>query len=442
MDTLPPSQVSVPPHLRSDPAPGLLFLIVPVFSPPRKITVFLLGLEESAAITTQLLICRIGSGFFLFLLSLKRTKLRDPNNMTFTPRLFSSALGLALAFMLAGSCHHATEPPPPPDGVDTTSHNFVWTVLALGDGSGSILRDVAIINDTLAYAVGEMYLNDSSGQINPAVRYNYAVYNGKTWMLGILPYSYQGSAYVNPIRCVLAFASDDIWFGGNGISRWNGSGFVEIPVPVSAWPGEEILRMWGTSKVDMFIVGRNGAIAHFNGSQWQPLPSGTTLPIQDIWGAKNPLTGLTEVYAVASNYVAVPSGKRLLRLEATSVTTMSDSGLNVFLNGIWFPPGGPYYIAGGGYWASSSISQSTKWEGGPNTVTKYYSLAIRGNASNDMFLAGAYGDLVHYNGSTWKSFQSQAASVDNFWGLAIKGNLVVAAGAWGDRAVVAVGRRH
>ncbi|MDL1891482.1 hypothetical protein FBQ87_01125, partial [Sphingobacteriales bacterium CHB3] len=39
--------------------------------------------------------------------------------------------------------------------LDTTSHNFTWQIDTLGDGNASTLNDIAIINDTLAYAVGE-----------------------------------------------------------------------------------------------------------------------------------------------------------------------------------------------------------------------------------------------------------------------------------------------
>src|SRR5437867_933439 len=42
--------------------------------------------------------------------------------------------------------------------MDTTSHSFQFFRDTLGDGSSSVLNDVAIINDTLAYAVGEIYL--------------------------------------------------------------------------------------------------------------------------------------------------------------------------------------------------------------------------------------------------------------------------------------------
>ena len=54
--------------------------------------------------------------------------------------------------------------------MDTTSHNWTYTLDTLGE-SGSYLLDVAIINDTLAFAVGEIHIGDSV--------YNIAKWNGK-----------------------------------------------------------------------------------------------------------------------------------------------------------------------------------------------------------------------------------------------------------------------
>jgi hypothetical protein len=132
------------------------------------------------------------------------------------------------------SCKHSTEPPIPLP--DTTSHNFAWSIQYLGDGNSSVLHDVDIINDTLAYAVVELYQKDSTGQLDP-YRYNYAAWNGTTWSVRRLPYYYQGQPYVNPIRSIFSFGSADIWFAGNGVSRWTESGFVEMPLPPSVWGG-------------------------------------------------------------------------------------------------------------------------------------------------------------------------------------------------------------
>jgi hypothetical protein len=35
-------------------------------------------------------------------------------------------------------------------------------------------------------------------------------------------------------------------------------------------------KAWGTSSEDMYFVGRAGSIAHYNGSSWSKIESGTT----------------------------------------------------------------------------------------------------------------------------------------------------------------------
>jgi len=53
----------------------------------------------------------------------------------------------------------------PPDGSDTTSHRVQWqpvdTLGALG-----LIRDVWVFDKNNAYAVGEIYLKDSTGQFD------------------------------------------------------------------------------------------------------------------------------------------------------------------------------------------------------------------------------------------------------------------------------------
>lgn len=47
-------------------------------------------------------------------------------------------------------------------GPDTTSSNFTWTVDTTG-GPGSILYDCSVVNDTLPFAVGELFHKGSKG---------------------------------------------------------------------------------------------------------------------------------------------------------------------------------------------------------------------------------------------------------------------------------------
>jgi hypothetical protein len=51
--------------------------------------------------------------------------------------------------------------------------------------------------------------------------------------------------------------------------------------------------VWGTSGTDVFAVGDDGVILHFNGKRWQLMDSGTTAHLYGIWGFSS-----NQVYAV------------------------------------------------------------------------------------------------------------------------------------------------
>ena len=78
---------------------------------------------------------------------------------------------------------NTTEPPNNREnnGFDTTSHSINWIIDEIGE-AGSYLKDVKIISDTSIWAVGAIYLNDSSGNRDPNA-YNAIHWNGKEFEL-------------------------------------------------------------------------------------------------------------------------------------------------------------------------------------------------------------------------------------------------------------------
>ena len=78
--------------------------------------------------------------------------------------------------------------------MDTTSHNFTWQTFTFGgQGGSSTLFDVAIINENDIWAVGEMYVYDSTGA---PVLYNAVHWDGSKWELKRIKYFGQCSAVV------------------------------------------------------------------------------------------------------------------------------------------------------------------------------------------------------------------------------------------------------
>ncbi len=77
---------------------------------------------------------------------------------------------------------------------DTTSHSFTWQTFEFGDdgASPSSLKDVAIINDSDIWAVGSVYLNDSTGQPDYNA-YNAIHWDGNKWELKRITVNFRGN---------------------------------------------------------------------------------------------------------------------------------------------------------------------------------------------------------------------------------------------------------
>jgi hypothetical protein len=62
--------------------------------------------------------------------------------------------------------------------------------------------------------------------------------------------------------------------------------------------GEKIqfYGIWGSSGSDVFVVGTNGSIRHYEGSTWSPMSSGTTNRLNSVWGCSS-----NDVFAVGEN---------------------------------------------------------------------------------------------------------------------------------------------
>ena len=325
--------------------------------------------------------------------------------------------------------------------MDTTTHSFTWDVATLGDGNSSVLYDVAIINDSLAYAVGEIYLRDSTGQIDPQA-YNMAKWNGREWQLmRIQFYTICGQSNRTPYsaKSIFAFSSTDVWIGmdGSQVARWGGTNqtaTICMPDPFV------INKMWGGSLSSLWAVGYGGGIGHYTSGTWQHLESGTTLHLYDIFGGSTG-AGTTEVISVAGQLFA-SLDRRILSLSSGSVVSLPDSGVRGGLHGIWFIPGRKYYVVGDGMYSKHAVTSTAPWVVLHQGVTSYFTYGIDGSGFNDIVVCGSFGEMLHFNGVSWRSFREVTGiSLGAYYRVAIKENLCIAVGYESPRAIVAIGRR-
>ncbi len=356
--------------------------------------------------------------------------------LTFCPLL------LALCLFSVPACKKPTEPKAALP--DTTSHDFVFEINTLGSGSSSVLNDVWIFDENNIWAVGEIYVQDSSGQAEEV--YNAVHWDGTRWNLVRVPTLIWNTTSIiyAPLNAIIAFSANEIcvttggqiiWYNGSYWGRWK---FLFDDLNDSTFGG--INKFWGTSSTNIWGGGNKGNIFHYDGSTWQKLASGTTVDIQDIWGAVEEKTKQKTILAIAS-FLNYGRGLDLLKIDGTDVTKLDTSGLPFSLNSIWFDLSKRFYVTGNGVYSKANLAEA-RWQS-DDTHPQLYKDRIRGARWNDVFIAGSGGLVSHFNGATWRHYTGTELPYlhARYQGLDVEGNVVVAVGWANSQAIVVRGKR-
>lgn len=346
-------------------------------------------------------------------------------------------VSICLLFFNSVGCN--TTEPTYTDGIDTTSHNFTFQTWSFGLHSSSILYDVAIINENDIWAVGEIYLNDSTGQPDPH-SYNAIHWDGLNWKITRIPTkTFSGSIVSSIINTIFAYTINDIWtFSIAGsYSHWDGNQWATEFVDQRNGSANKIL---GTNDNNIYLMCNDGGISFYNSISWSLIPSGTDLNFYDIYENQDE-NNSHEIICIAAKQ-SVNSNKKNFRIENNSITELNVNGIPSSIRGIWFKPGEKYYVVGSGMFYKNNINSNESWISFGGSVTPYYTNSIDGNDVNDIVVCGTYGELLHFNGSDWKSYQKELEmQAGSYRTIKIKGNLLVAVGYDSPKAVITIGRR-
>jgi len=316
--------------------------------------------------------------------------------------------------------------------LDTTSHRFTWQTFRFGQHSSSSLNDVAILGPDNIWAVGEIYRNDSTGTADP-MPYNAAHWDGNSWTLKKIPYHYEGQDFYSDLRSILAFNPDDIWFGIANIIYWDGYEYSAINIPNKSFHAR-INTMWGPSSNDFYVGGQNGNIVHHDSTGWQKVESPTTLDVYDIYGRGD------RIIAVAAKHGA-HFKKAIIDVNETKAKALSTTGIPYSLHGIWFSEQDVIYTIGSGMYRKPTPNTKARWQPVHPGVSDYYLQAIDANGLNDLWVCGDFGELLHYNGDTWKSFHARFDGI-LLLDVEVEGDTVVVVGLDGGQAFIALGTRE
>ena len=171
--------------------------------------------------------------------------------------------------------------------MDTTSHDFTWEIDTLG-AYGSELNDVWIVNENDIWVVGALSIDDSSLNYEGHINYNAAHWNGGDWdYLKIGDTMPQGHFAMTTLYGIHYFNENDIWVISGVPLHWNGEEWEHYLLHyMDVLPNSSLSNgaLWGTSSNNMYFVGLNGSIVHYNGNEFVKMESGTDVDLRDISG--------------------------------------------------------------------------------------------------------------------------------------------------------------
>lgn len=185
--------------------------------------------------------------------------------------------------------------------------------------------------------------------------------------------------------------------GGVDLSECGTYGWRAMATPTSTW----VRNIWGSADDDIWAVGTNGLILHYDGRIWREVASETAARLRGIWGL-----GADAVYTVGDVGT-------ILRYDGSAWTPMA-SGTSENLRAVWgIGPEDIYAVGESGtilrYDGNAWIAMVTP------VVTTLRD--IWGAAPDDLHVVGSFGTILHYDGQSWRTVASPTgASVQNIWG--------------------------
>ncbi|MCK4233594.1 T9SS type A sorting domain-containing protein, partial [candidate division WOR-3 bacterium] len=217
-------------------------------------------------------------------------------------------------------------------------------------------------------------------------------------------------------------SGSDIWFVGwnNYILHWDGDSLVQMTPPVfDCW-----WSVYCIAPDDVWIGGSEGDIIHWNGTSFEHYVSPLVAQVSKLWASAS-----DDVWGVGTGRGSIihwngTSWKAISHDALPDISDLRDIWAadlsNIWVvGGIGFPPG----VGGIGYydgnsWTQSTISYSGQFDG------------IWGTSASDIWVVGWAGQILHYDGVSWNTEPPVVTddllaiwgnSYDDIWAVGIDG---------------------
>jgi hypothetical protein len=206
-----------------------------------------------------------------------------------------------------------------------------------------------------------------------------------------------------PLESVLANSTRDVFAVGGNREWWRGDSGIIFHYDGNQWTetfNSDIWlhAIWGSSENDVFAVGNNGTILHYNGQLWQQMESGVTNDFRAIWGSSD-----DDVFVVGNEGVIFHYDGQFWRNMGSGVTNN--------LNAIWGSSDDDVFVVGGD-WNQGIILHydGLQWT---EIFNAPFSLKnLQGNTENEVSVTAQNGAILHYEGNRWVITENS----ESLWG--------------------------
>jgi hypothetical protein len=320
--------------------------------------------------------------------------------------------------------------------MDTTSHDFTWEIDTLGN-YGSYLKDAWIVDENNIWVVGNIETDSET--------YNAAKWDGKEWTIFRISFYYRSDLISPELYSIYYFSENDIWVTTFGLPvHWDGTTWTLYHIQDMGLDASAGFGIWGTSSSNMYFVGLNGSIVHYDGSTFTKMESPNATKLLEVAGSSD------GEYVFAAGYdVVLPTKTTALMIHDGSVEEMYYSDYLVpqttadygAISAVDVCGNYAYFVTYKGFWKYNFKHNVSIIE----KVFKNYDYSpMIVHAPNDILLIGGGYKYAHFNGSTW-DFNNDIYNQYSFadYGADLKGDIAVITGYTKSlsNGIVAIGKR-
>lgn len=279
-------------------------------------------------------------------------------------------------------------------------------------------------------------MNDSLGNPDPTI-YNAIHWDGQSWELKRIQTLFRGNLITVPLEGIMTFSETDIWVVGSLPIHGDGTNWTMFDVRTTVDPNLSLSKVWGSSTNNIYFVGNNGNIAHYNGSRWTKIISRVDTDLEDISGTSDGKEIWTCGWSNSTGRVS------LLKIKNTYVESLWDNQTNTTLNiyrgtllNSLYANGNSEFVLVGGQVLRHSLFYKNQvmlewvktYNGSKVLELGNYAYRIKGSNKNNIFAAGDAAMIWHFNGATWYKYLELYGLDDRLYGLAVTDNIIVAVG--------------